>query len=624
LVIRYCHKTNTTIVDAMQKLFNINTRSPNYFPYNLEYLVMKLPYDKSEFIERFIWNNTFFPVYSLFLPSDLSGEMLNDFEKVISNKDLAILSLRHNITKEFNFCSKCIKADTEQGREPYAHRMHQFNNLSVCLFHKTELINKCLLCDELLYEENNKNPRISVGKCKHGHDVNSKEYNLTDLINMKLKVLQGLHFLFENYSRLKGFPLYDYYKVYLIKKDYMNYLGRLNNKSFYKDFLEFFSEDLLTQLGYDVKQLNNRLALRIFTKDKYSYDPYLHILAIIFLADSVEEFFNNPLPILDCKIPFGLGPWPCINKTCKFYQEKIIKKYEIKWIKRDNLCSKFLCAHCGFHYQINFEEKISITDNKLRILDYGSVWKDKLLELYKKGARQSEIARELNVDRSTVKKYINNIKLENSDSSNRNIIDKKINKNPSFTKGKLNIEEYQELKAEIVKLSKDNSLIRSMISEIVGPKKYGLVMRTEPKWMDEILPKKVPYFREKDWPSIDLNLAEVLESKAKELYQTNPSRRITKYLILSTLNPSDKRRIVHHPNKLQKSMITLDKYTEGKEAYQLRIIPHTIKYMKETGYSLKLESIFRFRRFRDCSEKVKQEIFNFIHNSSLLKDNVDT
>jgi transposase-like protein len=627
LIIRYCHKTNTAMFEAMKKLFNINSKSPNYFPYNLMYLGKKLPYDEVEFIGSFIGNNTFFPAYSLFLPLQLSTQIMCDFNEVTSNKDLAILSLRHNISKEFRFCSRCMKEDYEQGKEPYAHRIHQFNNLDICVFHKTKLIEKCPLCNEFLYEENNKKPRISVIKCKNGHLIDSEECGNGDFANFKLKVLEGLQFLFENYWRLKGFPLYDFYKVYLIKKGYMNFSGKLSNKAFYKDFLEFFPEDLFIQLGYNLKQLNNRLALRIFTKDKYSYDPILHILSIIFLADSLEEFFNEPLPNLECKIPFGNGPWHCLNITCKYYNEKVIKKCQTHGTRRDNIYVDFLCLHCGLHYQVKFDDNVHINESRLWIKDYGSVWKSRLEELYNNGLGQREIARELNVDKNTVQKYIKNIKMERlrkpNQNSTNNSNDNTVNEKASLIKRKFNKREYQNFKNKIEKLSKNKDLTRTQICELIGPRKYSLVMSVEPEWMNEILPKKISNFREKDWGNIDLNLSQVLERKAIELNQINPTRRITKYLILSRLDSSDKKRIIHHPHKLPMCSKKIDSYIESKEAYQLRIIPHTIKYMKETGYSLEPERIYRYQRFEGCSEKVKKEILNFINNYSLENHNTE-
>ncbi|CEG25319.1 TnsD family Tn7-like transposition protein [Bacillus sp. B-jedd] len=623
LVIRYCHKTNTSLVECMNKLFNVNTNSPNYFPYNLGYLVRKLPYDEVEFIESFIGKNTFFPVYSLFIPLQLSEQIMSDFKEVPTNKDLAMLGLRHNIGKELKYCSRCIEEDLRKGREPYTHRIHQFTNLNICLFHKTKLIYKCPICNVYLYEENNKNPRISVLECKNGHSIKSEEYEKELFTNIKINVLEGLQFLFENYSKLKGFPLYDYYRVYLVQKGYMDLLGRLNNKIFYKDFLEFYSEDLFIQLGYSIKQLKNRLALRIFTMDKYSYDPILHILAIIFLAGSLEHFFNEPLPNIHCNIPFGNGPWPCLNITCKYYEDKVVKKCDRYITRRGNLYGNFLCLHCGFRYQLKFDINVPINESRLWINDYGDVWKDTLIELYNNGFSQIEIARELNVNRSTVKKYIQKIGTEKFREPNHNpMVDNISRKTPSSSR-KLSDDEYKELKLIIKELCKDKSLTRINISDIVGPKKYRAMLRMEPEWMNEVLPEKVHKFVEKDWQSIDLILADVIERKAKELYKSNPTRRITKYLILGRLDPSDKKRIIHHPDKLMESMGIINKYVENIEAYQIRIIPHALTYMKKTSYNTDPERIYCFRLFDGCSEKVKQEIVKYINTCNEENDDIE-
>lgn len=621
IVLRYCHKTSTPLVECMNKLFDVHTGSPNYFPYNLGVLARKLPYNEGKFIDSIIEKNTFFPLFSLFIPSDLSEQMISDFYQVAANKDLAILSLRHNIGKEFKFCSRCITEDIKQGKEPYVHRIHQFTNLNICLFHKTKLIDKCPKCNVNLYEENNKNPRLSVSKCKNGHLVDYEECESVEYANIKIKVLEDIQFLFENYSTLKVFPLYDFYKVYLVQKGYMEYSGKLNNKAFYKDFLKFYSEDFLIELGYNVKQLKNRLALRLFTKDKYSYDPILHILAINFLAESIEKFFNDPLPNLHINIPFGNGPWPCLNKVCEYFEEKVVKKCNKYITTNKNLFGNFHCLHCGFQYELKYDEDTPASKSRIYIKDFGSVWKRRLIELYSNGFSKIAIARELNVAKSTVNDHLQKLTFEKNKESDQ-IGENASRKTPSSIR-KLSEEEYNKLKSIINELCQDNSITRTKISEIVGPRKYSAMLQLDPEWMNAVLPKMKFNFTEKDWKSIDLTLADEVERQAKKLYESNPTRRITKYLILGRLNPSDKKRIIHHPVKLPESMKIINNYVECKEAYQIRIIPHTLKYMKTTGYNTDLERIFRFPTFKGCSDKVKQEIVNYINSCTEENDNAD-
>lgn len=620
LVLRYCHKTSTPLVECMNKLFNVHTGSPNYFPYNLGFLARKLPYDEGEFIDSIIEKNTYFPLFSLFIPSGLSEQMIRDFYQVAANKELAILSLRHNIGKEFKFCSRCVKEDIKQGKEPYVHRIHQFNNLDICLYHKTKLISKCPVCNVNLYEETNKDPRLSVSKCKNGHLVDYEVCENIEYTNIKIKVLEGIQFLFENYSTLKVFPLYDYYKVYLVQKGYMEYSGKLNNKAFYKDFLKFYSEDYLIELGYNVKQLKNRLALRLFTKDKYSYDPILHILAINLLAGSIEEFFNEPLPNLHSNIPFGNGPWPCLNKVCEYYEVKVVKKCNKYITTKKNLFGNFHCLHCGFQYELKYDEDTPTSKGRLYIKDFGNVWNKRLIELYSNGFSKVAIARELNVAKSTVKSHLQKLTLENIKEQDQ--IGENASRQTSSSLRKLSDEEYKKLKSIIKELCKDNTITRTKISEIVGPKKYRAMLIMDREWMNAVLPKRTHNFIEKDWKNIDLSLAEVIERKAIELYKSNPTRRITKYLILGSLNPSDKKRIIHHPVKLSKSMMIINNYVECKEAYQIRIIPHTLKYLKTTGYNIEPERIYRFKIFKGCSNRVKQEIVEHLNN--FVEDNDDS
>ncbi len=65
------------------------------------------------------------------------------------------------------------------------------------------------------------------------------------------------------------------------------------------------------------------------------------------LGLSPEGLFSQNVEYL----PFGKGPYPCLNPVCKQYKKQVIENVEIRnSYKNKSPIGYFTCPNCGFSY----------------------------------------------------------------------------------------------------------------------------------------------------------------------------------------------------------------------------------------------------------------------------------
>ncbi len=163
---------------------------------------------------------------------------------------------------------------------------------------------------------------------------------------------------------------------------------------FLKGFLEKYESTLNIADEYNW--------LKVITRNtKRHVHPFRHLLILYFLEQDVDDFVNQKVN----GGPFGMGPWPCLNKAATHYRESVIPNVKVtRDFKSTASIGTFSCS-CGFVYarkgpDMSLEDQFRIG----RVKAFGEVWNSKLKQLSKKGLGTRAIARELGVDSKTVKK----------------------------------------------------------------------------------------------------------------------------------------------------------------------------------------------------------------------------
>jgi hypothetical protein len=268
------------------------------------------------------------------------------------------------------YCPKCNQKQLENSDELYWNRIHQIPNILVCPDHfcyleKAEAINDGQHASEYIFIPNKEScPIISPRFCDN-------------------------EFIIEVSKTLKHWLLTpnNYQLDYRSKMIALGYSkgSRLDFKKLETDFIKMVGKSSFEEYS----ACSERLA--VLSKSLiYSYKTFINPVnhAII------QTFFKRKAVSTKIKIeflPFGKGPWKCLNKTCSSFQKKVIKDYRCNYIKKTKKYTGYFKCSCEFEYtQSTMENSIA---GKIRIVKYGSHWENAARTYLKKGYKVKEVAR---------------------------------------------------------------------------------------------------------------------------------------------------------------------------------------------------------------------------------------
>lgn len=187
-----------------------------------------------------------------------------------------------------------------------------------------------------------------------------------------------------------------------------SYSGVVLMTELHEKFEEFYNTDFLSAISCDLDKKYTWLK-RILNESYKASPPIKHLLLILFLGYSIEDFVKLPEIIT----PFGQPPFPCLNLASNHFGELRIKGCDIKK-QREKITATFACD-CGFVYRrFGFDETGQRHYEYDFIISFGDVWLGKLRELHKRGYDAVRIASELKVSVSTIKNAIKRLLLEES------------------------------------------------------------------------------------------------------------------------------------------------------------------------------------------------------------------
>ena len=360
---------------TMKELFGEKYRSSKLlFPTTLNYLENELPPFSKISAISLLQNNTPYNYFKAFLPSERK-EKLRDAMLNTDCKNASIIAgLGTDLTmfKTLRFCPECIKEDIKNMGEAYWHTIHQIPGVLICPYHNTLTENSTIPINDL-----NKSSYSFLDDefCLNNIQTSFCDNTREKLFLISSKILECLNLNYDiNLSIIK-----EVYEDYLIYKGYMHPSKRLYREKITTDFIGFYGEDVLSILRYDIAlEKKNNWLFRLIKNPELEGNPIRHILLMLFLGIEFDFKINKDIKYL----PFGLGPWCCLNPACEHYKEAVIENIELKFDSRnDNVAANFKCE-CGFKYT----RHAPYNDNKDKysykyILEYGKIWDDKLIEL---------------------------------------------------------------------------------------------------------------------------------------------------------------------------------------------------------------------------------------------------
>ncbi|HDR8070745.1 TPA: TnsD family transposase [Bacillus cereus] len=495
-------------------------------------------------VETILANHTIYPYYAIFLTNQRQQEILRD---VASNGQALYTRLgmiAGSICRKAGlyYCPECTKNDVEQFGEPYIHREHQLQGIDYCPHHEVQL---------------RKYPVDTTSRIKYIR-FELKNMNLSSIYKADPFAEISIHLSKQAYKLLQ-LPLHKFscediklkYRASLFDLNLITISNRLRQKELYQAFKSKFPKGILEKYESTLNIADEYNWLKVITRNtKRHAHPFRHLLMLYFLEQDMDDLVNQEAHVG----PFGVGPWPCLNKAATHYKESVIPSVGVtRDFKSTAPIGTFSCS-CGFVYtrkgpDRSLEDRFRIG----RVKVFGEVWKSKLKQLSKKGLGTRAIARELGVDSKTVKKYLG-----------RN----EVVSNQAKIENKALLEQYRnELIGGIQKLP---NLSRTALRECFK-KQYMFLYRHDKEWLMKNLPikqKKLESTKIVDWNKRDREYVAKIKMLYKELLAKERPIRITVSAIGKRLGilANLERRV----DKLSQTKELLEEITESVEQFQIR------------------------------------------------------
>jgi hypothetical protein len=312
-------------------------------PSNLGALVKRVPFTNWKTLDQLIDQHTLLPFYAPFVSPHKLSRIRTDMtidEGGTIHARLGVLT--HAIRVEnFRYCSECVQADRLMFGETYWHRLHQLSGTDVCPTHRT------FLNHSSLHTRHRGNREAFVTAERAITTVTSKQIDARNEDHMAyVKLAEDARWLLEtvlpsetnegNRKRYLGL-------LYL--RGLSGYHGPVKLKVLIEALRQHYSADLLEHFHCALQNKHNWVT-RLIHEMGRSQNPIEHLLLIRFLGLSAADFFRTPAR----RRPFGEGPWPCLNPTCKEFRQLTINHYEKGQTKSaGDPIGTFNCK-CGFSY----------------------------------------------------------------------------------------------------------------------------------------------------------------------------------------------------------------------------------------------------------------------------------
>lgn len=365
-----------------------------FLPDAIEKLAGQIPLSTNLTAERFINENTIFPLLKPFLTKEKNDALINAM-KFGSKNIYNIIGFSRVFTLQYRYlryCCQCLENDIKMYGEPYWHRVHQLPGIYVCPIHNTAVIDSTVELDDL---RNEYYPII----------FESKKFPLTFESDIDVKLpelaMDTAWILQHGYELGNSEDTAELYANWLRVKKYRDDNGKTSSKRLAQDLVDYYGQRFL--MRFDAYDSGACAWIKRIIQQKQSFQhPLFHLLLIRFLAGSAKAFFSGSNEIPQDYLPFGAPPYPCRNYVCESHLEDVIEKIVVKRVNGEPRAT-FLCPHCGMIYRRKRDTpKEKQYSGQINIVDYGWKWAETVIGLLADGESPYKIARAFHCDVRTI------------------------------------------------------------------------------------------------------------------------------------------------------------------------------------------------------------------------------
>lgn len=510
--------------------------------------------------KQVVLEHTMFPYYAAFLGENKRNKLLQAMlgDGLIKAYGQAGNFGRHvPSSSNLRYCPECIENDIRIYGEPYWHRIHQVPEIRVCPHHQLLLQERCAECQSTFNDKKtgffclDDNCLNGHSLSKHREIVKQKEY---------ISYAEDAWRLLNTDKTYEGEELSKRFDARLIELGYASIKGTVKQSQLRDDFIRFYTESYLHQIGCDIDESEGNWLFRVFRKSKSVQHPLRYLLAIRFLFGSLKEFENGSAQFA----PFGNGPWVCLNPTASHFNQKVITNCQVSK-KRDATVGVFACE-CGYTYSVHIDrkenEKSDVRISKIKSL--GEMFEAKVSELLSLNLGAKDIAKRIPCDIQTV--YY---------------LQKKLNKKKErkcVSRDKLN--PYRDRILDLA--SNEERLSRTEIRKRAS-KEYAWLFHYDRQWLMNHLPEKKRAIDGKvrlDWSQRDAELSKRLnEFIALSSNVNSRPERFTKRKFMKMTKVSSELLQTRLPETYQ----TIREHMESLSDYYIRCIKWSANVIRQNG-----------------------------------------
>lgn len=396
--------------DVLQELFGNNVYSALVdWSCSLGYLVSRLPIGHCYTADMLINNHTLFPLYAPFLSPErhdlICSQMIAEGGTAFGAR-MGMLTSHIPPYKWLRYCPECVKNDRDHFGETYWHRLHQAPGVQICPAHATFL-------------------EDSTAAREPGKDIFFSAERAIWLVQPRSAIDSALYcFLKDIAECVEQLLCYAYAspglsffkKQYLALLEHRNFItinGSVRVVEFLQALTDYYPSSLLSLLHCglnNTQHIEAEWPARLPLARKAQH-PLHHILVMRFFGASIETFLQSTI---DPPLPFGKGPWPCLNPVCEQYRMLCIEGYSVREKSlKGHPVGLFACPCCGFTYsRVGPDYSPEDAFRRGKIPCYGRLWDLKLCSWWLDPDLSLEcIARRLGVDPITVKRQAQRLEL---------------------------------------------------------------------------------------------------------------------------------------------------------------------------------------------------------------------
>lgn len=555
-------------------------------PNRIDHLISVLPPGHLYTSDYFIDEHTLAPLYFPFMPIERIEKLRNDMKR--GNSLSAAHTRAGKTTSKFKppqwlrYCPVCATEEQEKFGVNYWHRLHQISGVNVCPVHNTFL-------EETLTPWSYGKGNAKVTSANQAVIILTPQYinasNFYDKILLKLA--KDVQWLLNWRGPYQGMEfLRDRYYNLLLKAGLAYYNGKIKTSTLSHEMESYFSSSLLTNLQSEIADFEKGWVYRLVHTNTFEIlqHPIRHLLLITFLGLSAKEFFSNRETFL----PFGEGPWPCLNKAANHYKQNVIENCRITDSpvknKRERPQGIFTCE-CGFIYtRIGPDSDKSGCYKLNSISEYGGVWEDALAQYWKKiELPLSVVAEKLGVSSLSVVRHAIRLKLPMNQPGYRTVTGYKKHNNPRkpFTQS---LEYYRKKWGEL-RVEHPNATRNELIS--LGSFTYLWLNKSDKEWLELHLPavvkkdRKVPLL---NWDELDNELSNSVEKAITQIRATT-EKPIRVSLAEIVRYAGHRSHLEQAILKLPKTKSILENNLESLESYALRCIKWAEEFYLQNNIS---------------------------------------